>query len=245
VKAALIASLLAGLATGVGGVMIALLPRITRRVYDTLLGFSAGVMLAAGSITLLWPALAARNGIVAVTAGLLTGALLVYLLELAVPHLEPHFAPQLTGRNKQLGLLMAAALTLHHVPEGLAIGVAFGSQTKGLGAIVAIAIALQNIPEGLAVAMPLRAAGFSRGKAIAWASLSGLTEPLAAAVGVWFTGKLDGMMPFGLALAAGAMIFVASDQLIPESHAKSESKSPSLGLISGFVLLAVLTKSFF
>ena len=241
-KAALIASLLAGLATGVGGVLIALLPRITRRVYDTLLGFSAGVMLAAGSITLLWPALSARNGIVAVTAGLLSGALLVYLLELAVPHLEPHFAPQLTGRSKQLGLLMAAALTLHHVPEGLAIGVAFGSVTKGLGAIVAIAIALQNIPEGLAVAMPLRAAGFSRAKAIAWASLSGLTEPLAAALGVWFAGKLDGMLPFGMALAAGAMIFVASDQLIPESHASSESKFPSLGLISGFVLLAVLTK---
>jgi ZIP family zinc transporter len=241
-KAALLASLLAGLATGIGGVLIALLPRISRRVYDTLLGFSAGVMLAAGSITLLWPALSSHNGIVAVTAGLLTGALIVYLLELAVPHLEPHFAPQLTGRSKRLGLLMAAALTLHHVPEGLAIGVAFGSGTKGLGAIVAIAIALQNIPEGLAVAMPLRAAGASRLKAIAWASLSGLTEPLAAAVGVWFTGKLDGMMPFGMALAAGAMIFVASDQLIPESHAQSESKSPSLGLISGFVLLAVLTK---
>ena len=241
-KAALLASLLAGLATGLGGVMIALLPRISRRVYDTLLGFSAGVMLAAGSITLLWPALSQKNGIVPVSLGILCGSLLVYLLELAVPHLEPHFAPQFTGRSKRLGLLMAAALTLHHVPEGLAIGVAFGSGTKGLGAIVAVAIALQNIPEGLAVAMPLRAAGFSRARAIAWASLSGLTEPLAAAVGVWFAGKLDGMMPFGMALAAGAMIFVASDQLIPESHAQSDSKSPSLGLISGFVLLAVLTK---
>ncbi|MGZ4838888.1 MAG: ZIP family metal transporter [Terriglobales bacterium] len=240
-KAALIASLLAGLATGLGGVMIALLPRISRRLYDTLLGFSAGVMLAAGSITLLWPALS-QKGIVPAALGLLCGALLVYLLELAVPHLEPHFAPQLTGKSKSLGLLMAAALTLHHVPEGLAIGVAFGGGTKGMGLIVAIAIALQNIPEGLAVAMPLRAAGFSRPKAIAWASLSGLTEPLAAAVGVWFAGKLDGMMPFGMALAAGAMIFVASDQLIPESHAQSDSKSPSLGLISGFVLLAVLTR---
>ncbi len=240
-KAALIASLLAGLATGLGGIMIALVPRISRRIYDTLLGFSAGVMLAAGSISLLWPALS-QGGIVPASAGLLIGALLVYLLELAVPHLEPHFAPQLSGPDKRLGLLMAAALTLHHVPEGLAIGVAYGGGGRALGAVVAIAIALQNIPEGLAVAMPLRAAGASRARAIAWASISGLTEPVAAAVGVWFASKLNGMMPFGIALAAGAMIFVASDQLIPESHAQSESKSPSLGLISGFVLLAVLTK---
>ncbi len=243
-KAALIASLLAGLATGLGGIMIALVPRISRRIYDTLLGFSAGVMLAAGSISLLWPALS-QGGIVPASAGLLIGALLVYLLELAVPHLEPHFAPHLSGPDKRLGLLMAAALTLHHVPEGLAIGVAYGGGGRALGAVVAIAIALQNIPEGLAVAMPLRAAGASRARAIAWASISGLTEPVAAAVGVWFASKLNGMMPFGIALAAGAMIFVASDQLIPESHAQSESKSPSLGLISGFVLLAVLTKMAF
>ena len=240
-KQALIASLLAGLATGVGGLLIALFPRVSRRAYDTLLGFSAGVMLAAGSITLLWPALQ-RNGLTAAALGLLCGSLLVYLLELAVPHLEPHFAPELAASNdKRLGILMAAALTLHHIPEGLAIGVAFGSGGRAMGAIVAIAIALQNIPEGLAVAMPLRAAGASRRRAIAWASLSGLAEPLAAALGVWFASILDGMLAFGMALAAGAMIFVASDQLIPESH-RGESKSPSLGLISGFVLLAVLSK---
>ncbi len=241
-RAALLASLLAGLATGLGGVLIAFLPRISRRLYDTLLGFSAGVMLAAGSITLLWPALRHNGAITPATAGLLLGALLVYLLELAVPHLEPHFAPELSGRSKRLGILMAAALTLHHIPEGLAIGIAFASEPKTVGAIVAVAIALQNIPEGLAVAMPLRAAGFSRPRAIAWASLSGLGEPLAAALGVWFASKLNGMLPFGMALAAGAMIFVASDQLIPESHAQSQSKFPSLGLISGFALLAVLTK---
>lgn len=223
-----------------GGFLIALIPRITRRGYDTLLGFSAGVMLAAGSITLLWPALH-QNSLTAAAAGLLCGAALVYLLERAVPHLEPHFAPELaSSRSKKLGLLMAAALTLHHIPEGLAIGVAFGAGGKSLGAIVAVAIALQNIPEGLAVAMPLRAAGASRRRAIAWASLSGLAEPVSAAAGVWFAGVLDGALPFGMALAAGAMIFVASDQLIPESH-RSESKSPSLGLISGFVLVAVLT----
>ena len=183
-KLALLVSLLAGLATGLGGMLIAFLPQVSRRVYDTLLGFSAGVMLAAGSITLLWPAL--RSGtIVTGSAGLLAGALLVYLLERAIPHLEPHFAPELSGRGKRLGMLLAAALTIHHVPEGLAIGVAFASESKSLGLIVALAIALQNIPEGLAVAMPLRAAGASRARAILWSSASGLTEPLAAALGVW------------------------------------------------------------
>lgn len=240
-KLALLVSLLAGLATGLGGMLIAFLPQVSRRVYDTLLGFSAGVMLAAGSITLLWPAL--RSGtIVTGSAGLLAGALLVYLLERAIPHLEPHFAPELSGRGKRLGMLLAAALTIHHVPEGLAIGVAFASESKSLGLIVALAIALQNIPEGLAVAMPLRAAGASRARAILWSSASGLTEPLAAALGVWCARMLNGMLPFGMAFAAGAMIFLASDQLIPESHAHSDSKSPSLGLISGFVLLAALTK---
>jgi ZIP family zinc transporter len=241
VKQALIASLLAGLATGLGGLMIAVFPRVSRRAYDTLLGFSAGVMLAAGSITLLWPALQ-RNGLMAAGLGLTCGAAFVYLLELAVPHLEPHFAPELAdSRSKKLGLLMAAALTLHHIPEGLAIGVAFAAGGKASGGIVAIAIALQNIPEGLAVAMPLRAAGASRRRAIAWASLSGLAEPVAAAVGVWFASMLDGMLSFGMALAAGAMIFVASDQLIPESH-RTDAKLPSVGLIAGFVLLAVLSK---
>jgi len=242
-RAALIASLLAGLATGLGGALIAFIPNLSRRVYDTLLGFSAGVMLAAGAITLLGPALS-QGGSLAVGLGLAAGALLVFHLELAVPHLEPHFAPELHGPAKRLGLLMAAALTLHHLPEGLAVGVSFAGGAPRLGIIVAIAIALQNIPEGLAVAMPLRAAGFSRSRAMLWAACSGLAEPVAAAVGVVFVRIMGPMVPFALALAAGAMIFVASDQLIPESRQQPQAKAPSLGLIFGFLLVSVLTKVF-
>src|SRR5512146_1228600 len=117
-QAALLASLIAGLATGLGGILIALIPRFTRNLYDTLLGFSAGVMLAAGSIALLGPAMR-QHGLAVVALGLVAGAMLVYLLELLIPHLEPHFVPELSGPDKRLGLLMAAALTLHHVPEGL------------------------------------------------------------------------------------------------------------------------------
>ena len=240
-RIALLASLLAGLATGFGGALIALFPKLSRGLYDTLLGFSAGVMLAAGSITLLGPALR-QNGVGSIAAGLLCGALLVFLLERLVPHLEPHFAPELTGPGKRLGLLMAAALTIHHVPEGLAVGVSFAGPAPQLGIIVASAVALQNIPEGLAVAMPLRAAGFSRPRAILWAASSGMAQPLAAALGVWLVALVGPMVPFALAVAAGAMIFVASDQLIPESRQQPAKKAPSLGLIAGFLLVAVLTK---
>lgn len=242
-RATLVASTLAALATGLGGALTAFFPRLTRNFYDTLLGFSAGVMLGAGSITLLGPALH-QDGLAAVAGGLLGGAVLVLLMERGVPHLEPHFAPQVSGPDKRLGMLMAAALTLHHVPEGLAVGVSFGGGTPRLGIIVAAAVALQNIPEGLAVALPLRAAGLSRGRAICWAAISGMAEPVAAVLGVLFVRLVGPMVPFALAVAAGAMIFVASDQLIPESRHQPHAKAPSLGLICGFLLVAVLTKLF-
>jgi ZIP family zinc transporter len=244
-RAALLASLLAGLATGVGGLFVAVIPRWTRGMYDTLLGFSAGVMLAAGSITLLGPTIWG-NHLYWVAGGLLCGSALILALERVVPHLEPHFAPELNGPSKRLGLLMAAALSLHHIPEGLAIGVAFGGQSpeyKSLGMIVALAIGLQNIPEGLAVAMPLRHAGMSRLRAVFWSSASGLVEPVAAGIGYLFARHVAPAVPFSLALAAGAMIFVASDQLIPESHQRVGAKAPSVGLVLGFVLVATLTKA--
>lgn len=238
---ALLAGGLAGLAAGLGGLLVALLPRIPRRLYDTLLGFSAGVMLATGTITLLGPALQA-DGAIQPTLGLLAGAALVFLLERSIPHLEPHFAPQLAGREKRLGLLLAAAITIHHIPEGLAIGVAFAGAGKSVGTVVAVAVALQNIPEGLAVAMPLRCAGLSRTRAFLWATASGLGEPVAAVLGVWFVSVLGPVVPFALSLAAGAMIFVASDQLIPESRQQPDAKAPSIGLILGFLSVSTLTK---
>lgn len=240
-RIALLASVLAGLSTGIGGLLICVVPSINRRWYDTLLGFSAGVMLATGSISLLWPALQ-RDGLVQVTLGLASGALLVHLLERAVPHLEPHFAPELSGPSKRLGMLLAAALTIHHIPEGLAIGVAFAGGGRSIGLLVTASIAIQNIPEGLAVAMPLRSAGLSRWKSFLGATASGLGEPIAALFGVWFVSVVGPIVPFALAMAAGAMIFVASDQLIPESRQQPEAKSPSLGLMFGFLCVTVLSR---
>lgn len=240
---AMLASLLAGLATGLGGVFVVLLPRLSRRVYDVLLGFSGGVMLSAAALTLLWPALQ-RGGIPGVALGLFGGGLLVLVLDRAVPHLEPHFAPRLNGPNAHVTILLVAAITLHNIPEGLAVGVSYVPGTGNFGLIVALAIALQNIPEGLAVAAPLRAQGASRPMVVAWATLSGLAEPVMAAVGFHFVNSVQGLIPFGLALAAGAMVFVVSDQLIPESHRQPEDKAPSLALLGGFLLVALLMRVF-
>ena len=238
---ALLASWLAGLATGLGGLLVVLLPHLSRRVYDALLGFSGGVMLSAAALTLLWPALASGSA-AAVTLGLLAGGVTVLLLERKVPHLEPHFAPRLNGPGTRLGLLLAAAITLHNLPEGLAVGVAFAPGSGSLGVVVALAIALQNIPEGLAVATPVRAAGASRLTAVLWATVSGMAEPVAAAAGFHFVSAVRGLVPFGLAFAAGAMVFVVSDQLIPESHRQPSDKAPSLALLLGFLLVALLVR---
>ncbi len=240
-RTALLASVLAGLSTGIGGLLVCIVPKINRRWYDTLLGFSAGVMLATASISLLGPALH-KDGLLQVALGLTFGALMVHLLERAVPHLEPHFAPELSGHEKRLGLLLAAALTIHHIPEGLAIGVAFAGGGTSIGMLVAASIAIQNIPEGLAVAMPLRSAGLPRWKAFLGATASGLGEPVAALFGAWFVSLVGPIVPFALAMAAGAMIFVASDQLIPESRQQPEAKSPSLGLMLGFLCVTILSR---
>lgn len=240
---ALLLAALAGSASALGGALVVLLPRVSHRLYNTLLGFSAGIMLAAGAITLLGPALRAGSLLV-IAVGLLCGAFMILLVDRIVPHVEPHFAPELDSSRKRLALLLAIAMTLHHLPEGLSIGVAFAAGEMNVGLVLVIAIAMHNIPEGLAVALPLRAAGFPRWKAVAYALLAGMAQPLSAPLGYQFVELVRDTVPFAFALAAGAMIFVASDQLIPESHQPSPSKGPSLALIAGFILVALLTGIF-
>ena len=238
---ALVASFLAGMASGLGGLMALVRPALFRRIYHTLLGFSAGVMLAAAALTLLLPAL--RNGsLAAVALGLFCGGALIVGLDRALPHLEPHFAPRFEGREARFGLLLLAAMALHNLPEGLSVGVAYAHGDGRLGMIVALAIAAQNIPEGVAVALPLRAAGAGRLEALLWSVGSGLVEPVAAAAGYHGVSAVAGVVPFALAAAAGAMVFVVSDQLIPEARSERRDMKPSIALLAGFFLVGALLK---
>jgi ZIP family zinc transporter len=140
--------------------------------------------------------------------------------------------------------LLILAITLHNFPEGLAVGIAFGTGDIPTGTVLAIAIALQNMPEGLAVALPLVREGFSRRRALGYATLSGMAEPIAGLLGVVAVQYMKPILPFGLAFAAGAMLFVVSDEMIPETHRRGHERVGTAGVILGFVLMMFLDNLF-
>jgi len=237
------ASLLAGLATGVGALPILFLKRISDRLLDVMLGFSAGVMLAATSFSLIVPALKIGGLLIAVL-GLGLGAFIIHLIDRSLPHL--HVISGLEGPPSKLARvwLFMIAMIIHNFPEGLAVGVSFGSGDVASGMIVAIAIALQNMPEGLAVAMPLLREGYGRVRSLGYATLTGLVEPIGGALGLILISISGQLLPWGLAFAAGAMLFVVSDEMIPESHRKEFAREATLGLILGFILMMFLDTIF-
>jgi ZIP family zinc transporter len=171
---------------------------------------------------------------------LFAGGAALLALERSIPHIEPHFAPRLNRREARFGILLVAAITLHNLPEGLSIGIAYADQQGASGLVVAIAMGVQNIPEGMVVALPFLTNGSDRRRAVFWATGSGLVEPLAAVVGFALVDVMQVLVPFGLAAAAGAMIFVAADQILPESHRESSRKAPSIALLAGFLLVGML-----
>jgi len=263
--AGLQASLLAALATAVGALPVAVVQRLNKRQESAFLAFSAGVMLAAAVFSLLLPALDASAALVGAggRAALLTGlglALgmgLMLAIDRALPHEHAVLPPAANGHAQRRaaaapGLsrawLMVLALMIHNLPEGLAVGAAYAAPAEGGaandGAAVAMAIALQNMPEGLIVAMALRTLGL--GTAAAWgvAALTGLAEPLGALVGVAVLGSLPAFYPLGLALAAGAMLFVVSHEIIPETHRHGFEGAASATLMGGFVFMIWLNAAF-
>lgn len=253
----ILAAALAGLftyamtAAGAGAVFLSQQP--SKMTLDVSLGFAGGVMIAASFWSLLNPAIVmsehlGRWAIAPVAAGFVIGGLFLRLVD----HFLPHFHPA-TGTTEGLSttwrrsILLVLAITLHNIPEGLAVGVGFGAVGAGfseasLGGAVSLAlgIGLQNLPEGLAVALPLRREGFSRAKAFMWGQLSGLVEPLAAIIGAAVVGLARPLLPFSLAFAAGAMIFVVVEDVIPESQSSGHGDLATLGVIFGFTLMMVL-----
>lgn len=249
VRLALTGGLVAFGATALGALPGAVIKGIDQRLEDSLLGFAAGMMLAASSFSLILPGLEAGEGLTGsgvlgafiVITGMTLGILLMLGLDRFTPHEHTHGGPCGAGYGRVARLwLFVFAIALHNLPEGMAIGVSFAQGDLGVGVPLTTAIALQDIPEGLAVAMALRAIGLPPWRAVLLAGASGLMEPIGALLGVGLGGGLAAAYPIGLGLAAGAMIFVVSHEVIPETHRNGHQTPATLGLMAGFALMMVL-----
>jgi ZIP family zinc transporter len=244
-----VGSLLAGLATGLGALPVFVVKRVSDRVQDVMLGFAAGVMLAASFFSLILPGLdAARDqgagevGAVAlVAAGILLGAACLWLIHRYSPHEHFILGPEgpHTERLRRIWLFIIA-ITLHNFPEGLAVGVGFGGGNVANGTALALGIGMQNMPEGLAVALALLTLRYSKGQALLVATLTGLVEPLGGLLGAGAVTLAGFLLPWGLAFAAGAMIFVISEEIIPETHRRGLELQGTLGLMLGLVAMMFL-----
>lgn len=241
---------LAGFATTTLGALPALVLRsLPQRLEDSLLGLAAGMMLAASAFSLLLPGLEAGAALLGskplgagvVVIGMALGVLLMLGLDAFTPHEHDKSGPCGPGYERCGRIwLFVFAIALHNLPEGMAIGVSFSQGDMSVGLPLTTAIALQDIPEGLAVALALRGAGFAPGVAVLVAALSGILEPLGALLGVGLSSGLALAYPAGLGLAAGAMIFVVSHEVIPETHRNGHQTPATLGLMAGFALMMVL-----
>ncbi len=238
-----VASLAAGLATGAGALPVLFARKVSDRSLDVMLGFSAGVMLAATSFSLIMPAID-LSGPWIVVLGIILGAFVLHLIDRFVPHFHPALGAEGPPSKLSKVWLFVVAITIHNFPEGLAVGVSFGIGDIASGFVIATAIGLQNMPEGLAVALPLLREGYSRRKSLWYATLTGLVEPLGGLLGVALVSIFHPILPWGLSFAAGAMLFIVSDEIIPESHRKGFEREATFGLIAGFVIMMLLDSLF-
>jgi ZIP family zinc transporter len=259
IQQALIAGLFTWFLTAAGAALVLFFKEINRKVLDGMLGFAAGVMIAASFWSLLAPALELSEGLslpvwFPALIGFLLGGFCMRGIDMFLPHLHPGAPPEETEGIKtswHRSMLLVSAITLHNIPEGLAIGVAFGAAASGLsgatigGAIaLAIGIGIQNFPEGAAVSLPLRREGLSRRSSFAWGQLSATVEPLAAMFGAALVIAAAPILPYALAFAAGAMIFVVVEELVPEAHRGGNGDIATMGVMIGFGVMMVLDVAF-
>jgi ZIP family zinc transporter len=252
---ALLATLFTYGVTTLGAGTVFFFKSINRKVLDAMLGFAGGVMIAASFWSLLAPAIAmaeAAGGPAWLPAliGFLAGGAFLALVDKLTPHLHLEYKTEdAEGPKTGLGrsALLVLAITIHNIPEGLAVGVGFGAAAAGIpeasfaGALsLALGIGLQNFPEGAAVSIPLRRDGASRAKAFWYGQLSGMVEPVAGVLGALLVYYIQPVLPYALAFAAGAMIFVVAEEVIPESHAEGNDHIATAGLFLGFALMMAL-----
>lgn len=235
-----------GIMTGVGAIPIFFVKDIKQKALDILLGLAAGIMLAATCFSLIIPSLETGqgfSGVMLTGAGIMTGAIMLDLIDRYAPH-EHLLDNRLEGGadNHELSRiwLFIIAITIHNFPEGLATGVGFGSEDMMNGVSIAIGISLQNMPEGLAVALALVREGYDKKKAFIIAALTGLVEPIGAFLGIGLVSAFEPILGFTLALAAGAMLFVISDEIIPETHSNGYEREATHGVIIGFIIMMTL-----
>lgn len=242
--------------TAGGAALVFLFKTLHRGVLDTMLGFTGGVMVAASFWSLLNPAIEMSERMypsmswMPAAVGFLIGALFIFALDKFMPHLHINF-----GEGEKEGIstqwhkttLLVLAITLHNIPEGLAVGVLFGGASMGIegatiaGAVtLAIGIGIQNFPEGFAVAMPLRRHGVSRGKSFFYGQLSAIVEPIFGVLGALLVIYLEPALPFALAFAAGAMIYVVVEEVVPETQRDKYTDLAVLGFIGGFLVMMIL-----
>ncbi|ERT04216.1 ZIP Zinc transporter family protein [Lyngbya aestuarii BL J] len=244
----LIGSFIAGMGTGVGAIPVLIVSQISQRIQGIMLGFGAGVMLAATSFSLIVPSLESAtqqtnsntlSALIVVAGILLGGAFLLYSHQY-FPH--EHFikGPEGNYQNLKRIWLFVIAIAIHNFPEGLAVGGGVGGEYIANGTALAIGIGLQNIPEGFVVAIALLTEKYSRLTAFSIALLTGLVEPVGGLIGAGVVSVAQPLLPWAMAFAAGAMLFVISDEIIPESHSLGQEKEATLGVMVGFVVMMFL-----
>ena len=232
-----------GGSTLIGAMIGFLIGKVPHKFNDAILGFAAGVMLAASFAGLLEPAIA-QGGVWVTAIGLFAGAYFLNLMDRFTPHLH-----HLTGvdqeehRNNsslQKVLLFVIAIAMHNLPEGIAAGVSFGAEDNAAAFTVAAGIALQNIPEGMIIIGPLLAAGVSRKRTLLIASVTGLVEVLGTFLGYFAVSIVSSLLPFALAFAGGTMLYVISDEMIPETHAHGYERMATYSLLAGLAVMLIM-----
>ena len=240
---AVVATLGTYLLTALGTLPVLFLRTAPRRLLDAMMGFAAGVMVAASCWSLLVPAIE-RGGVLVATIGLLAGAAFLYTADQLLPHLHGEFPDEARAEGPAVpwgrSALLMLAMTLHNFPEGMAVGISFGGGDLGSATALAIGIGLQNIPEGLAIALPLRRSGMTRGRAFFWGQLSAAVEPFGGALGAALVLAASAVLPYGMAAAAGAMLYVVVEELIPETVRSGTADVATLGFIGGFAVMMAL-----
>lgn len=255
---ALLAGCFTWTVTAAGAGLVFFTRRVHRKLLDAMMGFAAGVMIAASFWSLLVPSIdmAEHQGLtpwMPAVIGFLLGGAFLRMTDAVIPHLHPSMHPdEAEGlpSSWRRATLLVSAITLHNIPEGLAVGVTFGAAALQLevatggtleaAVALAVGIGLQNFPEGVAVSMPLRGEGMSRLKSFWYGQLSGFVEPLSAVLGAWAVISVRPILPYALAFAAGAMIFVVVEELIPESQHHGNTDLATMGAMAGFAVMMVL-----